>query len=64
MKLSQALDERLTLLAVLVSEAPNQSNTGVLRKRALRQLLKLAVELEVEVGQSGQRGLERRLEMV
>jgi hypothetical protein len=64
MKLSQALDKRLTLLAVLVSEAPNQSIPGVLRKRALRQLLKLAVELEVEVGQSGQRGLERRLEMV
>jgi hypothetical protein len=64
MKLSQALDERLTLLAVLVSEALNQSIPDVLGKRALHQLLKLAVELEVEIGQSGQRGLERRPELV
>ena len=64
MELSQALDERLTLLAVLVSEALNQSIPDVLDKRALHQLLKLAVELEVEIGQSGQRGLERRPELV
>jgi hypothetical protein len=64
MKLSQALDERLTLLAVLVSEAPNQSIPGVLRKRALRQLLELAIELQIKIGQCGQRGLERRPEMV
>ena len=64
MKLSQALNERLALLAMPVSEALNQIISGVLRKWAFHELLKLALELEIKVGQSGRRRLQRRPEMV
>jgi hypothetical protein len=64
MKLSQALDERLSLLAVPVVEVLNQLISDVLRMRAFQELLELAIELQIKIGQCGQRGLERRPEMV